>query len=390
MTAASTKFARTDDSFLSKWFWTIDRSLLAAFGTLIIFGIFMVTAASPAVAERIGLGAYHFLIRHVVILVPTIACLIGLSFLNAKNVWRLSSFILAGSIFALILVLLVGMEIKGAQRWLHLPGFSLQPSEFVKPSFAIVAAWLIAYQKSHEGFPANKICAGLFVVIIILLMLQPDLGMTVVITSILATQIFLAGLPFRYLLIFGLAGLSCLAIVYMSFGHVQSRIDRFLDPSSGDSYQIEKSLDAFRQGGLLGTGPGQGEVKLRLPDAHADFIFSVAGEELGLPLVLGVIGVYLFILLRGFRILSTCNCMFTVLAGGGLLVMLGLQAFIHMSSALQLLPAKGMTLPFVSYGGSSMLSMGISMGMLLALLRRQEKSALSSKTRSSQSDERIL
>lgn len=337
----------------------------------------MVTAASPAVAERISLGPYHFLMRHLIILIPTVSCLIAFSFLSARNVWRLSSFILAGSIVAMALVLMVGMEIKGAQRWLHLPGFSLQPSEFVKPSFAIVAAWLIAYQKTHETFPANKICAALFLVIVALLMLQPDLGMTMVVTSILATQIFLAGLPFRYLIIFGLAALTFLTLVYMSFGHVQSRIDRFLDPSSGDSYQIDKSLEAFRSGGVLGTGPGQGEVKLSLPDAHADFIFSVAGEELGLPLVFALIGLYLFVLLRGFHILMTSNCMFTVLAAGGLLVMFGLQSFIHMGSALQLLPAKGMTLPFVSYGGSSMLSMGISMGMLLALLRRQENSALS-------------
>lgn len=389
MISSSVKFTRTDDSFLSKWFWTIDRSLLAAFATLIIFGIFMVTAASPAVAERIDLGPYHFLIRHLVILVPTIACLIGFSFLSARNVWRLSSILLAGAISAMILVLFIGMEIKGAQRWLHLPGFSLQPSEFVKPAFAIVAAWLIAYQKTHEKFPANKMCAALFLVIVALLMLQPDLGMTLVVTSILATQIFLAGLPFRYLLIFGLAALTFLAAVYMTFGHVQSRIDRFLDPSSGDSYQIEKSLEAFRNGGILGTGPGQGDVKLNLPDAHADFIFSVAGEELGLPLILALIGVYLFILLRGFQVLMTSNCLFTVLAAGGLLVMFGLQAFIHMGSALQLLPAKGMTLPFVSYGGSSMLSMGMSMGMLLALLRRQEKSALGKK-RSSQTLEGTL
>ncbi len=341
ISSASIKFTRTNDSFLSKWFWTIDRSLLMAFGTLVIFGIFMVTAASPSVAERIGLGPYHFLIRHMVILIPTLSCLIGFSFLSARNVWRLSSVMLAGSLVAMVLVLLIGMEIKGAQRWLHLPGFSLQPSEFVKPAFAVVAAWLIAYQKTHEKFPANKICAGLFFLIVTLLMLQPDLGMTMVLTSILAAQIFLAGLPFRYLLTFGMAGILFLGIVYMSFGHVQSRIDRFLDPSSGDSYQIEKSLEAFRSGGVLGTGPGQGEVKLRLPDAHADFIFSVAGEELGLPLVIALIGLYLFILLRGFQLLMTSSCMFTVLAAGGLLVMLGLQSFIHMGSALAITARKG-------------------------------------------------
>ncbi|MCB9963794.1 MAG: cell division protein FtsW [Rhodospirillales bacterium] len=378
MLLSAVKLTRTDDSALSKWFWTIDRSLLAAFLTLIIFGIFMVTAASPAVAERVGLGPYHFLIKHLMFLTPTVACLIGLSFLSARNVWRVSTILLAATILAMGLVLVTGMEIKGAQRWLHLPFFSLQPSEFIKPSFAIVAAWLISYQKTHEDFPANLICAGLFLVIVTLLMLQPDLGMTVVVTSILASQIFLAGLPFRYLVMFGLGAVACLGLAYLTFGHVQSRIDRFLDPSSGDSYQIEKSLEAFRSGGIFGAGPGQGDVKLRLPDAHADFIFSVIGEELGLPFTFLLMGIYLFILLRGFRVLSTCTCLFTVLAAGGLLVMLGLQTFIHMGSALQLLPAKGMTLPFISYGGSSLLSMGISMGMLLALLRRQEKSTIGS------------
>ena len=366
-------FDRTDDSLLAQWWWTVDRTLLAAFSGLIIFGIILVTAASPPVAERIGLGSYHFLFRHLIILVPSICMLIGISLLKARTVWRISVITLAGSMAAMVYVLLFGMEIKGAQRWVHLPGFSLQPSEFIKPSFAVVAAWLIAYQKKSTSFPANKICAGLFLIIVALLMLQPDLGMTMVVTSILAAQIFLAGLPFRYLIIVVLGAAAFLSFVYISFDHVQSRIDRFLDPQSGDSYQVEKSLEAFRHGGLLGTGPGQGEVKLRLPDAHADFIFAVAGEELGLFFTLMILGLYLFILMRGFKQLMKADNMFIVLAAGGLLVMLGLQAFIHMGSALQLLPAKGMTMPFISYGGSSMLSTGLGMGMLLALMRRQIK-----------------
>lgn len=369
-------FSRTDDSLFAQWWWTVDRAILAAFCALIIFGIVLVTAASPAVAERIGLDSYHFLIRHIAVLVPSVALLIGMSLMQHRMVWRASVIILAVSLACMCLVLVGGMEIKGAQRWLHLPGFSLQPSEFVKPSFAIVAAWLIAYQKTHQGFPANKICAGLFLVIIALLMLQPDLGMTMVITSILAAQIFLAGLPFRYLIVVGVGAVVFLLAVYMSFSHVQSRIDRFLNPDSGDSYQVEKSLEAFRNGGVLGTGPGQGEVKMRLPDAHADFIFSVAGEELGLPFTLIILGIYLFILRRGFSKLMKADDMFIVLAAGGLLVMLGLQAFIHMGSALQLLPAKGMTMPFISYGGSSLLSTGLGMGMLLALLRRHARPRL--------------
>ena len=367
------KLSRTDDSILARWLWTIDYRLLVAFSGLIIFGVLLVAAASPPVAERIGLDTYHFLFRHVFLLVPTCALMIGISFMDARMVWRISAIILAGAILAMVAVIFTGSEIKGAQRWVRLPGFSLQPSEFVKPCFAVVVAWLIAYQKTHAGFPANKICAGLFFVLVLLLMLQPDLGMTVVITSVFAAQIFLAGLAFRYLIMFGLGGIGLLVFAYMFFGHVKSRIDRFWNPDSGDTYQIEKSLEAFRTGGLWGTGPGQGDVKLQLPDAHADFIFSVAGEELGLLFILVLIGLYVFILLRGFQVLMKSSCLFSVLAGGGLLVMFGLQTLIHMGSALQLLPAKGMTLPFISYGGSSLLSTGIAAGMLLALLRKQSR-----------------
>lgn len=374
---SSFSFSRTDTSLLARWLWTIDRPLLISFAVLMAIGLVLVAAASPPVAERIGVGSYHFLFRHFIFLVPTCFALLAVSFLPARWVWRLAAVTLAGTMVALTLVLMVGDEIKGAQRWLHVAGFSLQPSEFVKPSFAVVAAWLIAYQKAHENFPANLICAGLFFLIVALLMLQPDLGMTLVVTAILAVQIFLAGLPFRYLLIFGLAGLSFLAFAYSTFGHVQSRIDRFLDPASGDTYQIDKSLEAFRQGGVMGVGPGQGDVKLSLPDAHADFIFSVGGEELGLWFSLCLLILYFYIVRRGLRVLGQSKCLFTVLAGGGLIVMIGLQAFIHMGSALQLLPTKGMTLPFISYGGSSMLSTGLGMGMLLALLRRQDQSVLS-------------
>ena len=303
--------------------------------------------------------------------------LFGVSFLKPREIWRLGSLLFVGCIAALILVLFTGMEIKGAQRWLHIAGFSLQPSEFMKPAFAIVAAWLMAKQKDNPGFRGNAAAAGLYFVTITLLLLQPDLGMTVVVTSILATQIFLAGFPFRFLIVFGLAGIGGLFGAYFSLPHVKSRIDRFLDPESGDNFQVDKSIEAFQNGGLLGTGPGQGTVKLSLPDAHADFIFSVAGEELGLFFVLIIIAIFGFIMLRGLGRLSESQDMFSVLAAGGLLTMFGLQALVHMGSSLHLLPAKGMTLPFVSYGGSSVLSMGLSMGIVLALTRRTRKSGIS-------------
>jgi len=370
-------FARTDQSLLGQWWWTVDRGMLAAFLILVVFGIVLVATASPPVAERIGLDGYHFLKRHIVILVPALSMLIGISFLNSRQIRRLATLLFLGSVVAMIAVLVIGMEIKGAQRWIHVFGFSLQPSEFIKPAFTVLAAWLMALQKEKEGFPGNSITAVLYFLTVTLLLLQPDLGMTIVVTIIWATQIFLSGFPFRILAVLILLGIGGLISAYFTFDHVQSRVDRYLHPEAGDTYQVDKSLEAFRNGGVFGTGPGQGSVKLGLPDAHADFIFSVAAEEMGLIFVLIILSVYGFILLRGYNRLMDSNQMFVVLTVGGLLTMFGLQALVHMGSSLHLLPTKGMTLPFMSYGGSSLLSMGLSMGIVLGLTRRKSRTGVS-------------
>ncbi len=369
-------FSRADKSVLGQWWWTVDRGLLTAVLTLVVFGIVMVTAASPPVAERIGLSEFHFVKRHLILLVPSLCLMFGISLLTPKQVWRVASVLLVGTVFALIYVLFSGIEIKGAQRWIHLPGFSLQPSEFAKPAFAVVAAWFMVKQKEKPDFPGIKIAAGLFLLVITLFLLQPDLGMSVVLTSIYGAQIFLAGFPLWLVIVFGTLGVCGLVAAYFVFPHVQSRIDRFLDPASGDNYQVQKSLEAFQNGGVFGTGPGQGEIKLQLPDAHADFIFSVVGEEMGMMVTGVVILLFAYILLRGFNRLMDSDDLFIVLAVGGLLTMFGVQALIHMGSSLSLLPAKGMTLPFISYGGSSLLSISIAMGMVLALTRRQSKRSI--------------
>jgi cell division protein FtsW len=219
--------------------------------------------------------------------------------------------------------------------------------------------------------PGNVISIVLFLLIVALLMKQPDLGMTMVITAVWFCQFFLAGLPLILVLALGMLGITGLVGAYFLFPHVTSRIDRFLDPASGDNYQVERSLQAFANGGLGGTGPGQGTVKFHLPDAHADFIFAVAGEELGLFWSLLLVGLFAFVVLRGFSRLMHEPDLFVVLAAGGLLVQFGLQALIHMGSSVHLLPTKGMTLPFVSYGGSSLIALGFGMGMVLALTRRR-------------------
>jgi len=331
---------------------------------------------AAAVAQHLKLGDFHFLLRHIIWLIPALGLIIGISMLERRWIWRLGSVLMAGALIGMVAVLWSGMEIKGAQRWLHVFGFSVQPSEFAKPAFAIVAAWLMAQQKEHLNFPGNMLTGALYLVTISLLLLQPDMGMTIIITAIWAAQITLAGFPFRLLLGLGGAAMGGMVVSYFTLPHVRSRIDRFLDPDSGDTFQVQKSLEAFQSGGVIGQGPGQGSVKLDLPDAHADFIFAVAGEEMGLIFVLIVIALFGFIVLRGFNRLMESEDMFSVLAAGGLLTMLGLQALVHMGSAMNVLPAKGMTLPFISYGGSSILAVSLAMGAVLALTKRRRSGGI--------------
>lgn len=369
-------FARTNRSRIAQWWWTVDRGMLACILGLAVFGVALVATASPAVALRINLDHIHFLTRHILVVIPACLLMILVSMLDHRNIRRLGTLVCALGIALMIVIPFTGMEIKGAQRWIHLPGFSLQPSEFVKPAFAIVSAWLISHQKRFPEFRGYLLCAGLYFCLLCLLMLQPDFGMTMVVTFLFGAQVFLAGLPFRYFVLLLAVAMVGVVGVYNTFDHVSSRIDRFLNPESGDTYQIDRSLEAFANGGLFGTGPGQGTVKTTIPDAHADFIFSVAGEELGLIFTLVIVGLYAFILLRGFNRLMESNDMFVVLAVGGILSMFGIQAIVHMGSSLHLLPTKGMTLPFISYGGSSTLSMGFAMGVVLGLTRREVRTTI--------------
>lgn len=387
-------FSRTDRSFLGAWWWTVDRAMLCAILVLAMIGVALVATASPSVAQQIGArhGDYHFLIRHIIFLIPSLCMMIGISMMPPRMIWRMSGVILVACIVAMIAVLFSGSEIKGAQRWLEFGGLSIQPSEIMKPVFAIVAAWLIAgqenailksggYRGDHKSAQNKKfhgfhLAAMLYFVMIVLLLMQPDLGMSVVLTAIITSQFFLAGLRFRYLAGLLALGVGGLGTAYFSFAHVRSRIDRFLQPDVGDNYQVEKSLAAIRHGGFFGVGPGQGTEKISLPDAHADFIFSVMIEEMGVLFAIILIGLYVFVLLRGFSRLRESGDVFTILAVGGLLTMFGLQAMIHMGSAINILPAKGMTLPFISYGGSSTIAMGLTFGMVLALTRGKKRTSI--------------
>ena len=363
--------ARADTSLLARWWWTVDHWTLAALSCLIGFGAVLAMAATPAVATRIGLDPFFFVRRQIGLFIPAIAIMVAISMMSPRAVrmLALAGFVISVSLLAATFV--VGVEIKGARRWIHLPGLSIQPSEFVKPTFAVVAAWLFATQRKHERFPGDLIAIGLFFLVVSLLLLQPDVGMTIVITSVWFSQFFLAGLRMLWVLLLGGSGVASLVAAYFVFPHVASRVDRFLDPQAGDTYQINTALEAFLNGGLFGVGPGEGTVKSVLPDAHTDFIFAVAGEEFGLLACLIVVALFGFIVLRGFaRALQESN-LFILLAVAGLMTQFGLQALINMGSTLNLIPTKGMTLPFISYGGSSMLAMGLTLGLALALTRRR-------------------
>ncbi len=364
-------FARIDQRPVARWWWTVDRWSLGALVVLIAFGTVMSMAASPAVAERLGYAPLHFA-QHQLATVPfALAIMIGASLLSPRDVRHVAFVGFAVAVLLLALTFFVGAEIKGARRWINLPGLSLQPSEFIKPTFAIVAAWLFAEQKEHPGFPGNAIAIALFLGLTVMLVKQPDLGMAVVVASVWFAQFFMAGLRLYWVVAGGLAAAGGFAGAYLWLPHVTSRVNRFLDPATGDSYQVNRSMEAFANGGLWGRGPGEGTVKDVLPDAHADFVFAVVGEEFGLFVCVVIVAVFAFIVLRGFsRLLREAN-LFVLLSATGLLVQFGLQAIINMSSTLHLIPTKGMTLPFLSYGGSSMLSLALGMGMMLALTRRR-------------------
>jgi cell division protein FtsW len=365
--------SRADTSTLGRWWWTIDRWTLAALLILVGCGYVMMLAASPAVAERIGASSRNmFFVRQIVYLAAATTLMIVVSMATIRQVRLLAWVGFAGAVLMVAATLVVGTEIKGARRWLSVPGLgSVQPSEFLKPCFAIVAAWLIAEGKVNRRHGHTLLAIVLFVGIAALLKTQPDVGMLLVIAAVFVAQFFVAGLNLFVVGFVGALGVAGAVLAYVLLPHVQSRVQRFLDPSSGDSYQITIALEAFGQGGLLGRGPGEGRVKNLLPDAHADFVFAVVGEEFGLLLCLIILALFAFVVVRGMIRLLGETDMFVVLAASGLLTQFGLQAFVNMASSLHLIPTKGMTLPFVSYGGSSVLAIAMGMGMLLALTRRR-------------------
>jgi cell division protein FtsW len=360
----------------AEWWWTVDRLTLAAIGALMLAGVVLSLAASPPVAGRLGLDPFYFVNRHILFLAPTIAVLLGVSFLSPHQIRRLSLIVFAISIVMVAVTPIFGAEIKGAKRWLIIFGVNIQPSEFLKPAFVIIIAWLFGESAKRPDMPANAISLALLLGVVALLVIQPDFGQTMLIVLVWSALFFMAGM--RLIWMFGIAGVASvgLTVAYYTVPHVANRIQKFLNPTSGDTFNIDIATESFMRGGWFGKGPGEGTVKRLLPESHTDFVFAVAAEEFGVALCLALAALFAFIVIRSLLRAMRNDDAFTRFAAAGLTMLFATQSAINMAVNLRLIPAKGMTLPFISYGGSSMISLAYAMGMLIALTREQPSAAM--------------
>lgn len=367
--------SRAERGPLADWFWTIDRLFLVLFLLLMGIGFMLSFAASPAVAERLELDSFHFVKRHAFFMLPAIGVMVGLSFLTPRQVRRAAIVLLAISLVLMVLALFFGVEVKGARRWVSIAGLSIQPSEFMKPAFVVICAWLFAEHARHPEIPGNLFAIILFGVVAVLLVAQPDLGQTILTSVVWGAMFFMAGVPWLWITVLGGLGATGFVAAYLTLPHVAGRIDRFWT-GEGDTFQTDTAREAIIRGDWFGRGPGEGVVKRIIPDSHTDFIFSVAAEEFGIIFCMALVALFAFLVLRGLSHAYRERDDFNRFAVAGLVLQIGSQSMINIGVNLELLPAKGMTLPLISYGGSSMIAICVTAGFILALTRhRPEKRA---------------
>ena len=357
---------RSDRSNIALWWWTIDRYLLTGFFMLILIGIFLVMASSQYLTQSLNLSSHYFTLRHILFGALSIPIIISFSILNKRQIKIISILGMVISILLIFSTVVDGDKIKGAQRWLYIGNISFQPSEVCKPFFIIFNAWVLSLWAEKKNFPGWIWSITSISIISALLLLQPDLGMTILFIFTWGFQLFITGIPLIIIIFLIISFPIFMIISYHNFDHVKIRIDSFIE---GTTYQVSKSLQSFEAGGLLGKGPGEGLYKKSLPDAHSDFVFAVAAEEYGALICSFVIIVYALIILRTLFYTIRNDNLFLILAVSGLAFQFGFQSLIHMASNTDLIPTKGMTLPFLSYGGSSVLASAITAGMLLGLTR---------------------
>ncbi len=375
MTAAadsSRAFTRTDRSRLSVWWWTTDHWLLGATAALIVTGVVLSFTSSPAEAARLHVSdPFHFAIRQTVFGLGAAVMVVAVSMLSAKGVRRAAVVIYAVTIVMMMALPVIGHSAKGAARWIEFQGFTLQPSEFMKPALIVLCGWMFSEGQKGEGVPGVSIAFVLYGIAVALLLLEPDVGQTILITIAFGAAFFMAGVPIRWILGMGGLALAGSIGIYLSFQHVANRVHLFLHKDGADGHQVDKAMEAIANGGLLGRGPGEGVMKRHVPDGFTDFIYALAAEEYGLVFSLALIGVLAFLVVRGLFRAMRLTDPYEQVATAGLFVLVGQQAFINIAVNLNMIPTKGMTLPFISYGGSSMLAMGLTLGMAVALTRRR-------------------
>jgi cell division protein FtsW len=365
-------FARSDRSAIGVWWWTTDHLLLGVTVCLIGLGVLLSFGTSPTAAARVGIDfPFHFALRQSVFAAAALTLLLSASMLSPKGVRRAAFFIYIGAIMIMAALPFLGHQAKGATRWLEFAGFTLQPSEFMKPALIVVIAWMFAEGQKGEGVPGVSIAFALYGIAVGLLLLEPDIGQTVLITFAFGCAFWMAGVPISWIMVLGGVAASGLASTYFLFDHVASRVDRFLSPDRADTHQVDRAAEAIAAGGLFGRGPGEGIMKRHVPDMHTDFAYSAAAEEYGIWFILALIALFAVLVVRGLYRSMKLSDPFEQVAAATLFCMVGAQAFINVAVNLNLIPTKGMTLPFISYGGSSMIAMGLTLGFALALTRRR-------------------
>ena len=365
--------SRAAPTLIGSWWWSVDRVILTGLMVLMISGVVLLMGGGPPVAERLGLPPFHFVNRQAMHLVMALVVFGIVAVLPARYIRRMAVLVFFGALVMIFLALQYGAEVKGARRWISLAGMTIQPSEFLKPAFVILTAWAFSEGTRRSDMPGTFMAMMLLPLAVVPLIMQPDFGQTMLVTLVWAGLFFVAGLHWFWVAGLGGAGMLGIIAAYQFVPHVRARIERFLDKSSGDSFQIDTALESFAQGGWLGKGPGEGTVKRILPDAHTDFIFAVTAEEFGIVVCLALVLVFAMVVIRALMVAQKNEDPFCRLAVTGLAMLFGTQAAINMMVNVHLMPAKGMTLPFISYGGSSLLALAIGMGSLLALTRRRPR-----------------
>ncbi|HEY3800515.1 MAG TPA: putative peptidoglycan glycosyltransferase FtsW [Caulobacteraceae bacterium] len=372
-TSTAHAFSRNDTSRVGVWWWTVDHWLLGATLALVGLGVLLSFGASPAAAARLDIPfPFHFAVRQSIFAAMGLVILLAVSILPPRGIRRAAFFIYIVAILMMGALLVLGHSAKGATRWVDFAGFTLQPSEFMKPALIVLTAWMFSEGQKGEGVPGVSIAFGLYVIAVALLLVEPDVGQTVLITVAFGAAFWMAGVPMSWVMVLGGAAVAGLTSTYFLFQHVATRVDTFLGhDKTSEAQQVVKAGQAIAAGGLFGRGPGEGIMKREVPEMHTDYIYSASAEEYGLWFSLILIGLFTFVTLRGLFKAMKLSDPFEQVAAAGLFVLVGMQAFINVAVNLDLIPSKGMTLPFISYGGSSMLAMCLTMGMALALTRRR-------------------